>query len=127
MTAGRKDDALKIFAQALSVAARSEASRVALPVFSTDPNVPRYLLPGEERVQEIVRDVLGKNDWVAAEWLAVLPDSVTTYLATARLLKEQGRIEADALLNRVLDDRGRGVEGSPNDVLTLAGAVKRLP
>ena len=120
MTTGHKDDALKIFAQALTVATRSEASRIAQPVFSTDPNVPRYLLPGEERVQEIVRDVLGKAEWVVTDWLAVLPDNPTTYLATARLLKEQGRSEADSLLDHVLAHHIQGDEGTPDDVLTLA-------
>ena len=66
----------------------AEPFRTASPRFCDDPNVPRYLLPGEERVREIwqlISKTSGRSRLVAA-----LPKNPTTSLAAARLLKEQG-------------------------------------
>ncbi len=46
-----------MYEQALAVATPDEPSRAAVPRFSDDPRVPRYLLPGEERVRDIVREL----------------------------------------------------------------------
>ena len=54
MAAGKKEDALKLYGRAISVAVPDESSRSRVPRFSEDPGVPRYLLPGEEQVRDIV-------------------------------------------------------------------------
>ena len=105
MAAGKKDDALKLYGRALSVALPSESSRAAIPRFSDDPGVPRYLLPGEEQVREIVRELVSSNAWTFLEWSGVLPDTPIVLIAAARLLREQDRGEAEAVLDRILNEK----------------------
>ena len=50
LEAGKKEGALNLYRQALAIEARGEFSQVAPPRFNDDQGVPRYLLPGEERV-----------------------------------------------------------------------------
>ena len=71
---------------------RAPASRSAAPCrgSATIRDVPRYLLPGEERVRDIVRELLSRNEWTFAEWSAALPDSAMVRLAAARLLARAG-------------------------------------
>ncbi len=103
LAAGNKEGALTMYAKALAVLMPDEPFRIATPRFSDDPNAPRYLLPGEERVREIVREILATNEWALDEWSAALPKNALARLAAARLLKEQGRSEADGLLEFVVD------------------------
>jgi tetratricopeptide (TPR) repeat protein len=102
LTAGKKDDALALFGRALSFAVPDKSSRHRLPRFSEDPGVPRYLLPGEETVREIVVEFVSQNVWTFEEWSRVLPESPIVLLATARLLRERGRSEAETVLDRML-------------------------
>jgi hypothetical protein len=81
-----------------------EPFRSAIPRFNDDPNVPRYLLPGEERARTIVRELLSRNEWAFREWSAALPKSPAGSLAAARLLKEQSNGEADVLLDLLMED-----------------------
>jgi hypothetical protein len=123
LATGNKDDALKMFEKALKVTTLSEPARAGSPPFSGDPNVSRYLLPGEERVQNIVREIVANNAWTFGEWSAALPKTPVHLLAAARLLKEQGRSEAEGLLDLVLNDRQR-LEGasSPSGLAVAARA-----
>ncbi|MFI5456870.1 MAG: hypothetical protein ACHRXM_15605 [Isosphaerales bacterium] len=124
LAAGEKEAALKMYGQSLAVAVSGESSRAVLARFSEDSNVPRYLLPREDRVRDIVRELASRNEWTFPEWSAVLPDSAVVRLAAARLLREQGRSEAEALLDLVLDERGtRAAPGSVGP-LTLAARAE---
>jgi tetratricopeptide (TPR) repeat protein len=121
LAAGDKEGALKIYEKALKVATASETSRVAAPPFSDDPGVPRYLLPGEDRVQDIVREIDAKKEWTFQEWSTALPKDPVNLLAAARLLKKQGRSDADTLLELVLDDH-RQSEGAKTTTALVRAA-----
>jgi hypothetical protein len=99
---GKKDDALTLFGRALSLAVPEKSSRHRLLQFSEDPTVPRYLLPGEEPVREIVADFISQNVWTFEEWSRVLPESPLVLVAVARLLHERGCSEAETVLDRIL-------------------------
>ena len=124
LAAGEKEAALKMYGQSLSVAMSGESFRAALARFSDDPSVPRYLLPGEERVRDIVRELASRNEWTFPEWSAALPDSAMVRLAAARLLREQGRSEAEALLDLVLDERRTAAAPGTVGPLTLAARAE---
>jgi hypothetical protein len=111
LAAGHKKDAMALFEQALKVANHPEAGRAMVPRFSEDPGAPRYLLPGEERVQEVLREMISKGDWTFAEWAATLPRSPAAFLAAARLLKKEGHGDADTLVEQILDN-GRPLEAA---------------
>jgi len=124
LAAGEKEASLKMYGQSLAVAMSSESSRAVLARFSEDPSVPRYLLPREERVRDIVRELASRDEWTFPEWSAVLPDSAMVRLAAARLLREQGRSEADSLLDLVLDERGTSAAPGSVGPLTLAARAE---
>jgi hypothetical protein len=116
LAGGRKDDAKRMYGKALALLTFDEVAPRSVPRFSDDPAVARYLLPGEERVRDILRELLAKNEWTISEWSEILPRDPTAALAAARLLRELGRSEAGALLDLVLADRqqmaGAGTSGA---------------
>jgi tetratricopeptide (TPR) repeat protein len=126
MAAGDKEGALKIFEKALSVATRDLPSRAAMPQFSDDPSVPRYLLPGEERVRDIVLEMLAKDEWTFREWSAALPKDPRTILAAARMLKKKGSSETDTLLDLVLDDHHLNEGSRATSALARAARAEAL-
>jgi tetratricopeptide (TPR) repeat protein len=105
LATGNREDALKMYRKALAMLTPDEPFRSALPRFSDDPTVPRYLLPGEDRVRVILRELLSRNDWEFREWSTVLPKLPASALAAARLLKEQSKGDADVLLDLLMESR----------------------
>ena len=65
--------------------------------------VRRYLLPGETRRAPIVRELSATPPGRSQEWSAAVPEGTVAGSRAARLLREQGRPEADAA-----DRPGRG-------------------
>jgi len=124
LAAGEKAAALRMYGQSLSIAVAGESRRSVLARFSEDPSVPRYMLPGEERVRDIVRELASSNEWTFLEWSAALPDSAMVRLAAARLLREQGRSEAESLLDFVLDERRTAAAPVTVFPLTLAARAE---
>jgi len=124
LAAGEKEAALKLYGQSLSVAMSGESSRAAVARFSEDPTAPRYVLPGEERVRDIVRELASRKEWTFAEWSAVLPDSAVVRLVAARLLREQGPSEAETLLDLVLNERRTPKAEATARALTLAARAE---
>jgi tetratricopeptide (TPR) repeat protein len=120
LTAGRKDEALKLFGRALSVAIPEKVTRFRAPRFSEDPGVRRYLLPGEEQVREIVAELVSQNVWTFEEWSRALPESPIVLIATARLLRERGRGEAEKLLDIILKERAIPLDPVEAGPVTLA-------
>ena len=45
------------------------------------------------------RELVSENAWTFSEWSGVLPETPIVLIATARLLREQGRGEAEAVLD----------------------------
>jgi tetratricopeptide (TPR) repeat protein len=105
LAVGRKEDALKLYGRALSVAVPAMPARSRIPLFVEDPSIGRYLLPGEQYVREIVNEIIGQNTWTFEEWSGALPESPIVLIATARLLREKGRSEADLVLERLLNSK----------------------
>ena len=111
LVAGRKEDALKLYGRALSVAVPDVSSRSRVPRFIEDPGIRRYLLPGEEQLRDIVADLVSQNAWMFDEWSRALPDRPTVLIATARLLREKGRSEAETVLDRLVEIKAIGEAG----------------
>jgi tetratricopeptide (TPR) repeat protein len=124
LVAGDKENALKIFGKALGIAAGTQGPRAGVPRFSDDAGVSRYLLPGEERVQNVVREMVSKNEWTFDELSAALPRNPATFVAAARVLKKLGRAEAERLVDVVLDDRGPLEDAQGPDALGLAARAE---
>ncbi len=124
LAAGKKQAALKLYGQALALAISGEAVRSGIPRFSDDPGVPRYYLPGEESLREIVREIVTSNQWPFADWSVVLPPSAIISLAAARLLREQGRPEAATLLDAVLEEPPAPAAPVASDPVTLAARAE---
>jgi len=102
---GQKQAALKLYTCALSVAIRGEEYYFALPRFSEDPSVPRFLLPGEEEVHDIVVDLVSQHAWTFHEWSSALPENPIVLITTARLLRELGRNEAETVFDRLINSK----------------------
>ena len=72
------------------------------PAFDDNSRVRRYYLPGEATAREIVRELLADTGWSLQGWSEALPRHSVAALATARLLREQERPEAQKLLEEIL-------------------------
>jgi tetratricopeptide (TPR) repeat protein len=124
LAAGQNDAALRMFGQALRVAIPSESSRSDPPVFSDDPSVPRYRLPGEEPIRQIVRELASTREWSLEDWLAILPESAVVRLAAARALREHDPGQADSLLNQILHAPEDASAPGADDALALAARAE---
>ena len=122
LAAGEKEDALKLYSRVLSVAIPSEWFQSSTPRFSEDRGAPRYLLPGEENIREIVIELVAQDGWSFREWWRVLPKNPIVLIATARLLREQGRREAQAVLEQILKDSV--TDGKQEQVSPIALAAR---
>lgn len=121
LAAGKKEAALNLYRQAIEVASRGEFSQIVVPQFNDDPGATRYLLPGEERIRAVVRELVARNEWTVREWSVVLPPRTLAALAAARLLREQARNDvADALLGPILNQPRPLAADGPIDPLALA-------
>jgi tetratricopeptide (TPR) repeat protein len=123
LSAGKKDAALRMYKRALEVASHRELSRFGPPRFSDDPAAPRYWLPGEEAVRDVVAALVKETEWPFSEWSAILPKDTSLPLVAARFLREQGKPEAEQLLELYLSqDQPRGPSGAGEAVLAAARA-----
>jgi len=101
--AGRDAAAVKAYRRALEIAAKADPDAAGPLDYSDDPDVPRYLLPGEGLAAAIVRDLAGDASWRYDDWAGAVPESGVSALAAARVLRKQGRPEADAILRRIVE------------------------
>jgi tetratricopeptide (TPR) repeat protein len=118
--AGKKDAAIRTYREALEIACRVDHVACISPGFSTDPDVRRYLLPGEPMVLPIVRELVEDTEWGFAEWSAAVPPGSVAELAVARLLQEQGRSEAQGLLESLAESRTGGSASGDEAAIRLA-------
>jgi tetratricopeptide (TPR) repeat protein len=124
--AGKKPAALALYVRALDVASREDLLAAGVPRFNEDPKVPRYFLPGEGRFREIIRSMAATDVWTIQEWTEALPASPVVRLAAARILREQGRGEADALIERILAETKLAANEEVTDPLVLAARAEAL-
>lgn len=126
MDSGKKEAALRLYGRALAAAAGGGLSRSATPRFSDDPAVRRYFLPAEDVVRDIVAELASREGLDFREWSRALPRNPVVLLATARLLHDQGRTEADALLDELVADDGTEPEEGHVDPRLLAARAEAL-
>ena len=111
--------------QAFKSTIESGPSRVAMPRFSDDPNAPRYLLPGEEHVQEIVHEISRKT----MDFCRVVGGSSRKTMAFAgsgSLLSEQGLTEAQTLIDLITECREPPTKPTTPRALTVAAQRRSL-
>ena len=101
--AGKKESAIRVYRQALRIACGNDLTPASKPTFNDEPNVRRYLLPGETTARAIVRELIADADWTFQDWSEALPKNTVAILAAARLLRERERPEARALLEQILN------------------------
>ncbi|MGO8900357.1 MAG: hypothetical protein ACLQU5_18710 [Isosphaeraceae bacterium] len=101
--AGKKQSAIRVYRQALRIACGNDLAPASKPTFNDEPNVRRYLLPGETTARAIVRELITDADWTFQDWSEALPKNTVAILAAARLLRERERPEAQALLKQILN------------------------
>jgi hypothetical protein len=124
MDAGKKEASLRLYYRALCAAVEGGLSRSAIPRFADDPLVRRYFLPAEDAVRDIVAELATRDGLEFREWSRALPRRPTVVLATARLLREQGRSEADSLLDDLLGDGWTQSEAGRDDPRLLAARAE---
>lgn len=126
--AGKKQAAIRIYGEALQIACQSELETIPDLGFSDDPSVRRYFLPGEITTLTIIRELVTDSDWSVKEWSAAVPRNSVATLAAARLLREQGKPEAQDLLKQILDeDQGSWTVGRDRAVrLAMCGEAHAL-
>jgi hypothetical protein len=123
MDAGKKSAALRLYGRAISAAVDGGLSRSATPRFSEDTAAHRYFLPAEDAVRDIVAELAARDGLEFGEWSGALPRNPVVLLATARLLREQGRTEADGLLNELLAAGPAEGHGDPRLLAARAEAL----
>jgi hypothetical protein len=129
MDSGRKEASLRLYHRALVAAADGGLSRSVTPRFADDdPAALRhfYLLPSEDAVRDIVVELAARVGLEFREWSRALPRNPIVLLATARLLREKGSTEADALLDEILGDDWGATEQGPVDPRLLAARGEAL-
>lgn len=99
---GKRDAALRAFRSAIDLAADTEGDH-ALPGF--DAKVThRYLLPREELIAGVVRELVGRPELAWEQVAEVISPYPAAALVAARMLQERSRPEADAALRLALGD-----------------------
>jgi tetratricopeptide (TPR) repeat protein len=126
LDSGKKEAALRLYHRALAAAADGGLSRTAMPRFSDDRANHRYFLPGEDSVRDIVAELASRDGLDVGEWSRALPRRPVVLLATARLLREQGRPEAEGLLDEVLRNNGAAPAAGRADPRLLAARAEAL-
>ncbi len=125
LDAGKKDAAIRLYGRALSAASTGGYSRSVTPRYSEDENASRFLLPGEDAVRDIVSE-MDAQDWTFREWSRALPQNPTVLLATARLLREKRRAEAEPLLARLVEGQVTSTTGDGIDPRAVAARAEAL-
>ena len=103
---------------------RGEEHPCAVPVFSEDPSAPRFLLPREEQVRDIIVDLISQDAWTFHEWSSALPENPIVLITTARLLRESGRNEAQAVFARLINIKLIGSSSENASAIILAARAE---
>jgi len=98
---GRLEPARALYSKAIALAAGHRAA-AETPVWSPDPDVQRFLLPGESRVRFILNEMIQATGWKPAEWIPVLPTEPLALVAASRMLAEVDGEQARSLLEQVV-------------------------
>ena len=118
--AGKKEAAIRAYRKALELACFQQGTSILEPVFNDDPGSRRYFLPGETNARAIVAELIADSDEGYEAWATAIPRETVATLAVARLLREQGRTEADALLERIIEPGSNEISISGNPSIRAA-------
>jgi tetratricopeptide (TPR) repeat protein len=118
--AGKKEAAMRAYRQAIRIACRPDLSRTSSLDFNDDRAVSRYLLPGEAIAAPIVRELIADAIWTFPEWSEALPRNTVAPLVAARLLRDQGRPEAETLIERIIEADQRSSTTAAERAIQLA-------
>lgn len=101
--AGQIEESLAQSRQALELAASADPAQATPPRFDESSGVQRSLLPNEDLILPIIRDLAERTGGGFEAWSSALPDSPIVLLSAYRVLREEGSPEADRLLDRLLE------------------------
>jgi hypothetical protein len=101
LAAGKVDAGLAAYGQAIRMAATVELKRASMPSFVDDSRDHRFLLPLEETVGDLVRDLDERTPGGYAAWSKAIPDVPIANLAVYRLLTRRNRPERDLAFDRL--------------------------
>jgi hypothetical protein len=101
LAAGKVDAGLAAYGQAIRMAATVELKRASMPSFVDDSRDHRFLLPLEETVGDLVRDLDERTPGGYAAWSKAIPDVPIAELAVYRLLTTRNRPERDLAFDRL--------------------------
>ena len=79
--AGKKESAIRVYRQALRIACGNDLWSGFEATFNDEPNVRRYLLPGETTARAIVRELITDADWTFQDWSEASPKNTVAILA----------------------------------------------
>jgi hypothetical protein len=101
LAAGKIDAGLSAYRQAILMALSIELDRAGMPGFIDDAQVHRFLLPLEETIGDLVRDLDERVPGGYAVWSKAIPDSGVAQLAVYRWLRKRHQPEQDQALDRL--------------------------
>ena len=101
--AHEKTAAIRLYRQALELNCRRDKASYLGVAFNDDPKVRRFFLPGEDACLMMIRELAVDSGWTYQEWSQAVPNDSVALLAMARILREQGRHEAEDVAGDVLD------------------------
>ena len=117
LATGHKEDALRMYASAFKLTIESGPARLAMPRYHNNPQAPRFLLPGEMSVREIVHDLLSKHAWTFDEWSPALPQKRHGFRGSGSLITRAGSLRSESLIDRITELR------EPPETVTAARAL----
>jgi hypothetical protein len=100
LDAGKTGAALEVDRQAIALAATTAPRGAQVPAF--DPQIRRFLLPGEDQVARVVADLAEHEGWSFAQWSSTLEGSPIAILAAYRVLQKNESPDAGAALDLLI-------------------------
>jgi tetratricopeptide (TPR) repeat protein len=120
---GRRDRGLALYREALVRLGQLPLAACEKPGAPTESGTRRFALPYEDRVSQVIRDLVQAPGGPMANWDSAIPESSLIALTIARVLQEKGSNEAERALALAVDWADRPAPtGFDPDVHRAAGA-----
>lgn len=101
LAAGRIEAGLKAYREAITMARNIELERAPMPSFVDDAQIHRFLLPLEETIGDLVRDLDERVTDGYASWSKAVPDDALAQLAVYRWMVKRGKPEQELAFDRL--------------------------
>ncbi len=102
LAAGDRERALLHYREALELAVRSDPADSAEPRKDTGSRDGRLLLPNEDLIAPIIRELAAYPGWSYEDWKPAIPEEGVALLATYRVLRDRNDRAADRVLDRLI-------------------------